>query len=238
MLQHSCPSCTPPIWPCASVAAAASTRPRLQPGKLRLSLRFTLLWFRTDMVDTKMTKSAGEHWTCSVLSSLGWGAALTRDGLERTDILAVWTGKDRVVIEVQVKSASHNAKQNWRVGTKAQLPSVSEREWFVMVALAAQAGDAPRSYVIPRDHLAAAAYIVHQDWLTDPSIAPGVRNTGLEQARLHADYLAAYENRWDLLIMPTPAVPVLLAPPLRTLALSQRVGLPPDHPWNKNLPIW
>jgi len=36
------------------------------------------------VVDTKMTKSAGEHWVCCVLARLGWGAALTRDGLERT----------------------------------------------------------------------------------------------------------------------------------------------------------
>lgn len=190
------------------------------------------------VADTKMTKSAGEHWTCSVLSSLGWGAALTRDGLERTDILAVWTGETRAVVEVQVKSASHNSKQNWRVGTKAQLPSVSDREWFVMVALPIKPGDAPRSYVVPRDHLAAAAYMVHQDWLTDPSIAPGVRNTGLDQARLHADYLADYEGRWDLLTTATTDVPVLLDPDLRTLALTDRVGLPPAHPWNKHLPEW
>jgi hypothetical protein len=38
-----------------------------------------------------MTKNAGEHWVCSVLSRYGWAAALTRDGLERTDILAVQT---------------------------------------------------------------------------------------------------------------------------------------------------
>jgi hypothetical protein len=170
------------------------------------------LCFGTDVADTKMTKSAGEHWTCSVLSSLGWGAALTRDGLARTDILAVWTGEPRVVIEVQVKSATHNKNQNWRVGSKAQLPSLSEREWFVMVALPAEPGQAPRSYVVPRDHLAAAAYLVHQDWLTDPAVAPGVRNTSLDQARLHADYLAKYEDRWDLLSTPTPAVPVLLDP--------------------------
>jgi hypothetical protein len=52
-----------------------------------------------------MTKSAGEHWVCSVLSRHGWAAALTRDGLERTDILAVQTGgPGRQTIEVQVKS--------------------------------------------------------------------------------------------------------------------------------------
>lgn len=52
-----------------------------------------------------MTKSAGEHWVCSMLAQHGWGAALTRDGLERTDILAVHTtAPGRPMIEVQVKS--------------------------------------------------------------------------------------------------------------------------------------
>jgi hypothetical protein len=28
------------------------------------------------MPDTKLTKSAGEHWVCSVLARLDWGPAL------------------------------------------------------------------------------------------------------------------------------------------------------------------
>lgn len=59
-----------------------------------------------------MTKSAGEHWVCSVLASAGWGAALTRDGLERTDILAVRADGTRRMIEVQVKTASPMPKPN------------------------------------------------------------------------------------------------------------------------------
>lgn len=43
------------------------------------------------MADTKMTKSVGEHWTCATLARHGWAPALTRDGMERTDILAVAT---------------------------------------------------------------------------------------------------------------------------------------------------
>ncbi len=52
-----------------------------------------------------MTKSAGEHWVCSVLARYGWAPALTRDGLERTDILAVQaSGSTRTPIEIQVKA--------------------------------------------------------------------------------------------------------------------------------------
>jgi hypothetical protein len=58
------------------------------------------------MVDTKLVKSAGEHWVCAALAHAGWAAALTRDGLARTDILAVHTGTGQL-IEVQVKAASY-----------------------------------------------------------------------------------------------------------------------------------
>jgi hypothetical protein len=40
-------------------------------------------------MDTKMIKTVGEHWVCATLARYGWAPALTRDGLERTDILAV-----------------------------------------------------------------------------------------------------------------------------------------------------
>jgi hypothetical protein len=83
------------------------------------------------MADTKMTKSAGEHWVCSVLSRYGWASALTRDGLERTDILAVQTeGTGRQTIEVQVKSIrSKDAKGRWQVGVKSQQPALSRPDW-------------------------------------------------------------------------------------------------------------
>jgi hypothetical protein len=41
--------------------------------------------------DTKQTKSIGEHHVCSMLARWAWAPALTRDGLARTDILAVFT---------------------------------------------------------------------------------------------------------------------------------------------------
>jgi hypothetical protein len=42
----------------------------------------------TAVADTKLVKSAGEHWVCRVRSRPGWTAALTRDGIARTDVLA------------------------------------------------------------------------------------------------------------------------------------------------------
>jgi hypothetical protein len=53
--------------------------------------------------DTKLVKTAGEHWTCAMLARHGWAPALTRDGTERTDVLAVSTRlSHRPTVEVQV----------------------------------------------------------------------------------------------------------------------------------------
>lgn len=43
------------------------------------------------MADTKQTKTVGEHHVAAELARRGWAPALTRDGVERTDILAVDT---------------------------------------------------------------------------------------------------------------------------------------------------
>lgn len=193
------------------------------------------------MVDKKMTKSAGEHWVCSVLSRYGWGAALTRDGLERTDILAVSTdGPVRSMIEVQVKSIRWAGRDGrWPLGVKSQQPSLSQHEWFVLVMLDPEVPTlAPRSFVVPRDHVAAAAWIGHMNWLHDPDAAPGKRNAGVEQSRVGVETFLAYEDRWDLLGTRIDEVSVLLPPHYRELATNPRVGLPEGHPWHADLPQW
>ena len=189
------------------------------------------------MADTKMTKLAGEHWVCSVMAQHNWAVALTRDGLERADVLAVHS-ISRAMVEVQVKTSSARPEANWPLGLKAQEPARSEHEWFVLVVL----GDSPaigtRAYVVPRDHLSAATWISHQDWLTAPRVKPGTRNAGLHQARVRESVFAEYLDRWDLLEHPTPGVPVLLPTSYRKLARDPRVRLPPRHPWVKKLPSW
>lgn len=191
------------------------------------------------MVDTKMTKSAGEHATCAALSILGWGAALTRDGLARTDILAVRTSGERRMIEVQVKAARGvDDRVSWQLGLKSQLPSESDREWFVLVMVPDVPEAAARSFIVPRDHVAAAAWISHTHWLTDPAAVPGKRNAGVDRARVTAPVWHRYENRWDLLEQSAYSAPVLLPPEYRDLALDPRVGLPPHHRWRRRLPEW
>lgn len=185
-----------------------------------------------------MTKSSGEHWVCSVLSQHGWGAALTRDGLERTDILAVHTAaRGRPMIEVQVKSLNDvGLSSSWPLGTKSQSPSQSDREWFVLVLLGRVPGDRPRSFVVPHDHVAAAAWIRHMDWLTEPGVAAGKRNVGPDRSRVEVAAFERYEDRWDLLLGSASTAPILLPPDFWELAQDPRVGLPPGHPWRTNLP--
>jgi len=163
-----------------------------------------------------MIKTIGGHWVCATLARYGWAPALTRDGLERTDILAVKTDlHHRPVVEIQVKTASQRGEgTNWLLGTKAQFLAKSAHEWFVLVLLP-EISAIPRAFVAARDHLSAAAWIVHQDWFTDSSVSPGTRNTGLDQARVCWSVWLGYEDKWGLLGIPTKEVPVLLPPKLR-----------------------
>lgn len=133
------------------------------------------------MVDTKQTKTIGEHYAAAELARRGWAPALTRDGLERTDILAVHIGAKRRLVEVQVKTAMNTAWKyvNWPLGEKSQQPSASGHEYFVMVGALTDLTTPPRYFVLPRAHVAAAAWITHQHWLTEPGIPAGVTSHGV-----------------------------------------------------------
>jgi hypothetical protein len=108
----------------------------------------------------------------------------------------------------------------------------------VLVALAATPSSSHQAFVVPRNHVAAAAWISHMHWRTDPDVETGRRNAGVDQARVSAPVFTGYEDRWDLLDGPTTDAPVLLPPEYRSLALEKRVGLPPEHPWHDALPEW
>jgi hypothetical protein len=153
--------------------------------------------------DNKLTGAAGEHHVCSELARRNWAPSLTRDGLARTDILAVHT-ETRVMIEVQVKTSSKAL--SWPLGHKGTIASISEREWYVFVCLN-ELPTQPRCWVVPRDHVAAATWIGHMSWLTDSSAKAGSRNVGIDRARISADTWERYEDRWHLLQEPATSAP-------------------------------
>ncbi|SER53036.1 hypothetical protein SAMN05443377_1028 [Propionibacterium cyclohexanicum] len=193
------------------------------------------------MVDTKQTKTIGEHHVAAELARRGWAPALTRDGLERTDILAVLTEPDnRRLVEIQVKTARGGRWDSisWPLGPKSQSPSQHEREYFVMVAVPHDLTLAPRNFVVPRSHVAAAAWIEHMNWLTEPGIEPGKRNAPVERSRVSLSTFVRYEDRWDLLLVDETEAPVLLPGHYRAFALEERVGLPEQHAWRETLPEW
>lgn len=194
------------------------------------------------MADTKQTKTIGEHHVASELARRGWAPALTRDGLARTDILAVNTlDPGRRQIEIQVKTSRGEREDliNWPLGLKSQTASAHDREYFVFVAVPQDNNMHLRHFVVPRSHVAAAAWISHMSWLNEPEIPAGRRNAGLDQARVHLGVFEQYENRWDLMDIDEPDAPVLLPAVFRDYALGERrVGLPAGHPWTDNLPVW
>ena len=187
------------------------------------------------MADTKLIKSRGEHWVCSLLAAHGWAPALTRDGLERTDILAAHP-EALVPVAIQVKAASKGKARPWVLDGSAHHPAKGKHEWFVLVELADSPTGHSRCFVVPRDHVEGATWISHRAWALDPA-ATRARNTGPDQSRMFTDDFAGYEDRWELLKCPTNKVPVRLSKRLKDAAESY-AGYPPGSPWNGKAHGW
>lgn len=107
-----------------------------------------------------------------------------------------------------------------------------------MVAVPHDLAERPRNFVVPRIHVAAAAWIGHMNWLTHPDAPPGKRNAPVERSRVQLTTFAAYEDRWDLLEVDQRRAAVLLPANYRDLATTGRVGFPPGHEWNAKIPEW
>ena len=154
------------------------------------------------MPDRKLRGSAGEHLVCGVLAQLNWAAALTREGVARTDVLAVNVETSRTVtVQVKTTSCKTGQRASWTLGLKDVLAAKAPSEWYVLVKLEGPAPAQTRYFVVPRDHVAVAAWIVHQNWLTDPE-ARRPRKATQAQARVNETVFVGYEDRWDLLNKP------------------------------------
>jgi hypothetical protein len=71
-------------------------------GKSARQSVLQLVILHAGAVDTKMVKTVGEHWVCATLARHGWAPALTRDGLERTDILSQSTAREEGATDLKV----------------------------------------------------------------------------------------------------------------------------------------
>ena len=82
-------------------------------------------------VDRKLRGSSGECLVCGVLAQFNWAAALTREGVARTDVLAVNADTGRTVT-IQVKTTWREKKPKtdrpvgWRLGEKDILPAAAQ----------------------------------------------------------------------------------------------------------------
>lgn len=187
------------------------------------------------MTDKKAIKSVGEFWTCTKLAMDGWSPALTRDGLERTDILAARTVTPFAVshIEVQVKTSTYN---KWYLNPIKIGVSRDENEWFVLVQWN-QEIQTLTSYIVPRNHVSAGAWLAHMQWLHEKD-TKRKRNCGVDQARIGTDVFDSYKERWDLLTQKTSSVEILLPSWMHETALREECKLPDWHPWSVDLPQW
>lgn len=190
-------------------------------------------------IDTKQTKSIGEHWVCAALAKRDWAPALTRDGLSRTDILAVQVTGERRMVEIQVKTTRNDSpRATWMLGLKGVELPLSDREYYVFV-LTGTAPESPiRTFVVPRLHVSAATHINYHEWISNPHVPAGTRNTPQNQTRVPVFVFEGYEDRWDILDHPAEEAPILLPAECRDFALLERVGLPEGHPWRESLPEW
>lgn len=182
-------------------------------------------------INSKMVGASGEFLVCGMLAQYRWAAAMTRDGIPMTDVLAEHADTGRA-ISVQVKTTwVARGKANWQFGLKDIAQAKSETQWYVLVKLESKEAPAePSFFVVPKDHVAAGVWIVHHDWLTEPSAKPGTRNTSVERARASEYVFGNYKDRWDLLNSNASNAPVLLPKEYRALCQQIRVGLPPAHP--------
>lgn len=194
------------------------------------------------MSDTKMTKMTGEHWACATLARLGWAPTLTRDGIERTDILAVGTHiEDRPRIEVQVKTsnvsrADSTTRENFQLFRAKDEIAKSEYEWFVFV-LIPPFPQMMRTFIVPRNHVCAAAWV---EWRISTKYQDSKQRSNATSEQVWVSWLTwqHYEERWDLLGTPTSDVPVMLSVFYRWQAINKFVDMPPGHPWNDEFPEW
>lgn len=172
---------------------------------------------------TGLTGAAGEYYVAAELSLRGWLATPTIKNAPGTDVLAQYREKG-ILVAIQTKTASLG--NQFMVNASMERPSSANNEWVVLVKLH-ELGSRPSFFIVPHDHVAAAAYAQHKRWLGTPGRG-GRQHRDNPRRMLIAKQFLDYEDRWDLLLRHTSEVPNLLgADYSECIALW---GVPPGHP--------
>lgn len=171
---------------------------------------------------TGLTGAAGEYYVAAELSRRGWLATVTIKNSPGTDVLAQRLGTGRV-IALQVKTAG--VGNRFQLDRKCEAVTTQTNEWFVLVRLQ-ERKNRPSFYVIPRNIVAGATFAQHLEWLERPRDGRKVKDT--PRRTLRAEFIAGYEDRWDLLDRPADEAPLLID--AWYTRCVERFGLPPGHP--------
>jgi hypothetical protein len=172
---------------------------------------------------TGLTGAAGEYYVAAELSLRGWLATPTIKNAPGTDVLAQYREKG-ILVAIQTKTASFGNQFMMNAGIER--PSSAENEWIVLVKLH-KLGSRPSFFVVPHNHVAAAAYAQHRRWLATPGRA-GQPHRDNPRRTLRAHQLLNYEDEWDLLLRPTSAVPNMLGDDYAECIAQW--GVPSGHP--------
>lgn len=171
---------------------------------------------------TGLTGAAGEYYVAAELSLRGWLATPTIKNAPGTDVLAQYREKG-ILVAIQTKTASMG--NQFMVHESIERSSAADNEWVVLVKLH-ELGTRPSFFILPHDHVAAAAYAQHRRWLGTPG-REGKQHNDTARRMLIAKQFVGYEDRWDLLLRPTTEVPNLLGDDhAECISLW---GVPPGH---------
>ena len=172
---------------------------------------------------TGVTGAAGEYYVAAELSLRGWLATPTLKNAPGTDVLAQYRERG-ILLAIQTKTASFGNPFMMNLGIERV--SSAENEWVVLVKLH-ELGTRPSFFVVPHNHVAAAAYALHRRSLATPR-RDGQPRRDHSRRTLRAHQFLDYEDQWDLLLRPTSEVANLLGEDYAECIAQW--GVPTEHP--------
>jgi len=174
-------------------------------------------------VRTGLAGTAGEYHVVAELSKRGWLATITIKNAPGTDVLAQHVDTGRLVA-IQTKTST--ASDSFILGVKDETPTERDDAWYVLVRLRGL-DQRPDFYVMPRNHVSAACFVSHRNWLVKPGRG-GRAHQDNPMRQIDQSDIQSYRERWDWLLEPATHVQYELPDWFgRDVA---DVGLPEGHP--------